>query len=130
LAASEKACRWCKVKAHCPAYLKVADDIANDCFADLEDEVTSESVTPILEDLSIGLFDPQLKTPKMLTTADMSRVLPFRGMFENWFAHVESELEQRAMDGERVPGRKLVEARSNRVFSSERQAIERLREGG
>jgi hypothetical protein len=130
LSPSEKGCRWCKVKASCPAFAKIADDISKSCFGDIGDEVTSESAASVIEEIEVGLFDPTLEKPILLSTKDMAKLLPFRGMFENWFSEIETELEQRASEGEKIPGRKLVEARTNRVFSDEGEVIARLAEAG
>jgi len=107
----------------------MADDMTDQVFSDLY-EVTSDEVAPVLDDLRMGLFEPKLELPELLTTADMARLIPFRSAFENWFSAMETELEQRALDGETIPGRKLVEARSNREFVDERQALARLAEAG
>lgn len=127
---SEKACQFCKVKAFCPAFLKIAEDISKDCFADLNNPIEREAASDAVQSAEAGLFDPQLEKPVLLTTKAMANALPFRGAFEKWFSEVESELEQRALDGHEIPGRKLVEARTNRVFADERKAVDRLGEAG
>lgn len=127
---SPKACQWCRVKGTCPAFLKIAEDISKDCFADLDDEIGRIAATEAVESAEIGLFDPQLEKPILMTTQAMANVLPFRGVFEKWFAQIETELEQRALSGESIPHHKIVESRSNRVFTNERDAVQRLAEGG
>lgn len=126
---SEKACRWCKVKAACPAYLKAMDDLVSDAF-DVGAEVNPSDTEDIMDALGAGLFDPKLTKPVELTTDHMAKVIAFRGMFDAWFNAIDDELERRALGGEPVPGKKLVESRSNRVFASEREAISRLAEAG
>ena len=129
LVASEKACRFCKVKAQCPAFLKMAEDMTDQVFSDVY-EVTNDEVKPVLDDLRTGLFEPKLELPELLSTSDMARLIPFRGSFESWFSAMETELERRALDGESVPGRKLVEARTNREFIDEKSAITKMDEQG
>jgi len=129
LSPSDKACRWCKVKASCPAFLKLAEDISDQVFG-TRYEVTSDEVEPLRDDLRFGLFDPKLEQPVMLSTDDMARMIPYRGTFESWFGAMETELEQRALDGAAIPGRKLVESRTNREFGNEERAIQRLAEAG
>lgn len=129
LTPSDKACRFCKVKANCPAFLKMADDITDQVFGKVY-KITNEAVSEPIEALRAGLFDPKLTTPELLTEADMARLIPFRGVFERWFASMETELEQRALDGKPVPGHKLVEARTNREFIGEKEAIAKLAEAG
>jgi hypothetical protein len=127
---SEKACRWCNVKAGCPAYLKVLEDLADDAFDVVGGEVTPADTEDIMDALGAGLFDPKLTTPTELTTEHMAKAIAFRGMFDAWFNAIEAELERRALDGVKVPGKKLVESRSNRVFASQPEAIKRLGEAG
>lgn len=129
LTPSEKGCRFCKVKANCPAFLKMADDITDQVFSGLY-KITSDEVAKPLEELRLGLFGPKLELPELLNTDDMARLIPFRGIFENWFSAMETELEQRALDGKPIPGHKLVESRSNREFVDEREAVAKLEEAG
>lgn len=58
-----------------------------------------------------------------LTTEQMAKILPYRKVVENWFSRLDFELERRAMNGEKVPGQKLVESRTNRKFANEKDAI-------
>lgn len=127
---SESACRWCRVKQTCPAFVSLVDSIADDCFSDLDGELQVDRVNSVVRSLDSGTFDPILPVPLDLSTNHLAKVLPFRSIIETWFAAVEHELEGRALAGEKVISHKLVEARTNRVFKSERQAIERLCEAG
>lgn len=125
LTPSDKGCRFCKVKASCPAFLKMADDITDQVFAG-KYKVTSEQLEAPLETMRAGLFEPDLKLPELLDTNDMARLLPFRGTFENWFSAMELELERRALDGKPILAHKLVESRSSREFISEKDAIAKM----
>lgn len=121
---SDAACQWCRVKKTCPAIVQIAHDVANDCFADLDEEVTSEDVRPMIEELELGLFEPNVSAPAEFSVEHLAKLLPFRGTFEKWFAEVAHYLESIALEGGTVPGYKLVESRSNRVFQSEQQALD------
>lgn len=127
---SESACRWCKVKQTCPAFVSLVDQVADDCFADLDGELQSERIAGVVKAIDDGTFDPIMPVPVDLSTEQLAKVLPFRSIIETWFAAVEHELEGRALAGEKVVGHKLVEARTNRVFTDERDAIRRLEEVG
>lgn len=129
LTPSEKGCRFCKVKASCPAFLKMADDITDEVFSGMY-KVTSDQLAEPLEELRAGLFEPDLKVPELLDTDDMARLLPFRGTFENWFSAMELELERRALDGKPILAHKLVESRSSREFTSEKDAIAKMEQMG
>ena len=122
---SEKACRFCKVKANCPAFLAMAEAMTDEVFGDMF-KVTAESAHEAMDTLRSGLFSPDFKAPELMSTDDMARIVPFRSVFEQWFAAMESELEGRAVQGAAIPGMKLVEGRANREFVGEREAVEVL----
>jgi len=125
---SDKGCKFCKVKATCPAYVKVLADIDEGVFGPAEYE--AEEIEKAVSDLRDSRIDPDFRHPTMLSTEDMAQLLPLRSMVENWFAAIDTELEVRALNGEQIPGRKLVESRTNRLFRDEKRAIERLSEAG
>lgn len=103
---SEKACRWCKVKATCPALAReVAHTVATvDDFAQVE-----EAWVP--------------KVPDLLTDA-MAKV----GLIEDWCRAVRAEVERRLVSGEPVLGWKLVQGRRGaRAWTNEAEAETLLR---
>lgn len=130
LSPSEDACRWCKVKGACPAYLAVADRLADECFDDLDEPVTQGRAAELVDDVSFGLFAPEFKAPALLSTDNLINIAPYGGVFDTWFKEVGAELERRALDGGEIPGFKLVESTTHRVFASERQAAELLEKAG
>jgi len=130
LSPSEKACKFCKVKANCPAYAKLAEDIDAEAWSDLLDPIEADRVADTIDTVGTGLFDPSFKHPQMLHTRHLAKLLPYRSMFETWFAAVETELEARAGAGEKVEGHKLVEARTHRVLADTKKAIRRMAEAG
>lgn len=127
---SGKACQFCKVKANCPAFAKIAEDLSNEAFADITDQIGHDPAVEIVETVEADLFSPNLILPALLSTDDLAKVLPFRGPFEKWFAEIETQLEQRALEGQNVRGHKLVESRSNRVFKSFAVALDKMAEAG
>lgn len=130
LSPSEDACRWCKVKGACPAYLALAERIADECFTDLDAPVDQEQAARVTDDLSFGLFSPKLTLPTLLSTDNLTEALPYQGVFDTWFKEVATELERRALDGQAIPGFKLVESTTHRVFASEAQAVKLLEKAG
>lgn len=56
----------------------------------------------------------------------MARILPYRKLIEAWWEAMDAEVEKRAMDGQNIPGYKLVEARTFRKFANEKKAVEHL----
>lgn len=127
--ASPKACLWCRVKPSCPAYVKMMNDMVDDCFDDLTAEVGETEMREAIDRLE-SYEMVSLTNPGNLTTEQMSKVYLFRSLFEKWFADMERELESRANEGAKVPLHKLVESRSNRVWNDEKQAVEIVEEQG
>lgn len=126
---SEKGCRWCKVKGDCPAYLTIAEDIADDAFADF-DEISTERMERAMKRLDQRIDPPKLEKPMKLTTRQLVKLNEYGPLFKAFFEGIEEELTSRAQDGEKVPGKKLVEGISHRVFTSEAEAEEAAEEAG
>lgn len=97
LAPGEKQCRFCKAKATCPA---LASQVEQTVGADFEDlEVTKTRVT---------LFKEDAQFIKPTVIADYLAAVD---LIESWCKAVRAEAERRLLDGEDVPGFKLVEGR-------------------
>jgi hypothetical protein len=129
---SPKGCLWCKVKADCGAFMSIAEAIADDCFDDVStDQPIAESrIVKVKNELDVGLYEPKLLRVDTLTTDQLAKLVPYRGMFEKWFKAVEEELEVRALAGQKIAGMKLVESRSNRAWKNEEKAGRFLVEHG
>lgn len=94
-------CKFCKVAAQCKA------------LADHTLAVTKDPAEP-------GL----------MSLADIAAVLPHFATIKAWMTTVEEYVLSRALDGETVPGYKLVEGRSLRKISDTQAAQERLNAAG
>jgi hypothetical protein len=127
--ASAKGCMWCRVKTTCAAYLKLMNDLVDDCFDDLTAEVDASQMQEAIDRLEQHEMI-SLTNPGNLTTVQMAKVFLYRSLFEKWFSEMEKELESRANEGERVPLHKLVESRSNRVWKGEKEAVDAVEEQG
>jgi hypothetical protein len=96
----EKQCRWCKAKAVCPARAQTVRDIVSADF----DEALPE-------------------TAKLLTADDLGDVWPHLDFIEDWVKAVRGRVEYELLQGNDVPGCKLVEGRrGNRSWESEAEA--------
>lgn len=68
------------------------------------------------------------RDPGALNTEALAKLLPMRSVVERFFKEVERELESRAIDGEDIPGFKLVDGRQgNRVWVDEEDALKAVR---
>ena len=89
LVPSEKACRWCRAQATCPA---IRDQVLND-------------------------FDTVV--PETAPESDLSRAMSKASMIEAWVKAIRAEVERRLLAGEPVSGYKLVQGkRGNRQWGN------------
>lgn len=103
---SDKACRWCKAKATCPALAtKVQDDVGAD-FDDLTKEVVHQ--------------------PAAMVEVDLAKAMRATDLIEDWIKAVRAEVERRLLAGTDVPGFKLVEGRRGARAWTDEQAAEDL----
>lgn len=111
---AEKACKFCKAKATCPALREVVLELATGNPAPATPEEFNELT---------------VSTP----TDDSAEVLSFClskvDMVEDWCKAVRAEVERRLLAGDKVPGYKLVQGRAGaRQWSDPKEAEKLLRE--
>ena len=94
-------CRFCKVAAQCKA------------LADHTLSVTEKTTEP-------GL----------MTLEEIAGLLPHFNTIKSWISSVEEFALEAALDGDKIPGYKIVEGRSLRKISDSLQAQQRLSAGG
>lgn len=94
-------CRFCKVKATCRALAQLAEHTAAEAGASA-----------------------------LLTTAELARLLPVVELLSSWGDAVKKTALDRALQGEKVPGYKVVEGRSVRVISDPATLAARLTGAG
>lgn len=105
----EKQCRFCKAKATCPALARQVEQTVGADFEDLE--VTKTRVTLFKE-------DAEFIKPTIIASH-----LEAVDLIESWCKAVRAEAERRLLDGQDVPGFKLVEGRRGaRKWASETEA--------
>lgn len=127
--ASEKACKWCRVKTTCTANIKMMFDLSAGMFQPADEAVTLENMADFKE--SLVLMDkPEVVDVALLSTSDLALIYGFKGQFVKFFNDAALELSRRAAAGFRVPNWKLVEGRAFRVFKNEKQAVSDLMELG
>jgi hypothetical protein len=115
-----KQCQWCK-DIDCAARLALLHDETDDVFRDetqpyidAEFTVISQNQMAVAKQALDDGWQPGIEEPAKLTTAQLAKLLRYRKMLEGWFSDIEAELERRALDGETIPGWKLVEGRAGR----------------
>lgn len=126
---SPRACQWCKVKSTCAASAKLMADLTAGVFDNLDSDVTAAQVAVFKDEIDITMI-PSRADVMTLTTEQMATIYPWRKFVESWWKSVEEELYRRACLGQQIPGQKLVEGKSNRVFRFPCDAGEHLVELG
>lgn len=120
----EKQCQWCRVRRDCPAIAAYMVEMTEGVFDDLSGDLQEGDVVNLINRLD-DEFDEFMIKPvsvQSLSVAQKSKLIKFRKVVENWFKAIEDELEKQLNDGQKVPGYKLVEGRSNRVIASDKTA--------
>lgn len=123
--ASEKGCRWCKVKATCPAELALTQALVDSTFEEYDEHGNLAFSSTDL--VAAANTEPsfQLSDPHEVSTAQLARVYKYRKHVENYFKAVGEVLLARATgEDEEIPGYKLVESRSRRRFLSDTLEVE------
>lgn len=106
-APSEKACRFCPAKAFCPA--------------------RHNEMLDGFENLDVIEQPKSLPMPKALTIDQLSAVLKHKKTIEKWLNDVEAYAEEWMLEGNHVPGHKLVLGRGgNRYWIDPKKAAELL----
>lgn len=144
---SIKGCRWCAIRAKCPAlYLFMAEETADAGFRNHDDdddviegeweEVISEermqaANAVILDEFAPSPF-PDLPKPAELNTRAMEKLLRYRKLMENFFNAIQAELLDRAIsDEEELVWWKLVMGRTLRKWVDDEDFIvETLEDAG
>lgn len=126
-----KQCRFCKVRATCVANASLQEELLNSVFVD-ESVQTAEAMREFVARLDddVEPFNMKARPVADLTTPQLAKLIQFRGMAESWWKAAGLELGRRAQRGERIPGMKIVEGRSRRVFTNQGKAEATLIEHG
>ncbi|KQY87059.1 hypothetical protein ASD24_26645 [Paenibacillus sp. Root52] len=82
-------CRWCKVKGNCRAR----------------------------SDANMAAIAYEFQDPALLDLDEIGAILPIAEQLQSWAKDVQSYAFDQAKTGQRIPGWKLVEGRSNRAIS-------------
>jgi len=127
-----KACQFCKVAKTCAANIQMQFRLMADQTAAAFGEVSASKVAEFKDSLTdeFAPFKPSVIDPLTLSTEELAALKPYKGMVERWWKTSDHELLVRAGRGEKVPGYKLVEGKSNRRFINPPAAAEHLIENG
>ena len=94
-------CRFCKVAAQCKA----------------------------LADYTLGITEKR-NEPGLMSLEEIAALLPHFSTIKSWISSVEEFALEAALEGDEIPGFKVVEGRSIRKISNSAEAAQRLSAGG
>lgn len=94
-------CRFCKVAAQCKA----------------------------LADYTLGITEKK-NEPGLMSLEEIAALLPHFSTIKSWISSVEEFALEAALEGDEIPGFKVVEGRSIRKISNSAEAAQRLSAGG
>ncbi|KAG2171857.1 hypothetical protein INT44_002502 [Umbelopsis vinacea] len=103
----EKQCRFCKAKAACPALAKHVEDTIGADFEDIAD-LTKDGAALVVD---------------LLTNDEMGTIYESLDLIDSWAKAVRGRIEYELLNGNAVPGVKLVQGRRGaRQWSSTEEA--------
>lgn len=137
---SIKGCRWCAIRATCPAlYLFMAERVSDVHFRSHEDddsdvieaefeEVIGEDRLEQANELILDPFEPSpfpvVKEPTQLSTRAIEKLLRYEKLMDNFFKAIRDELLSRAVAEEAdLTWWKIVRARSKRKWVDDQAFI-------
>lgn len=129
---SAKGCRWCKVRNDCTARAAFAENIVDECFETANQEFTPALMADVQYRIDEGFYMQANKIPNCakLTTQQIAKLLPLRGVVQGFFNDLWAEAMKRALAGEAIEKHKLAEGRSDRTFRDGKAAEKALIKAG
>ena len=114
-------CRFCRVKPQCRACAEEALSLTREEFLDLDadgaalsDIETTDTTAPYAPDRTV----PTFRKPSMLPLSELAELLPTLNRISGWIESVFAFVSTEAIGhGVPIPGYKVVEGRSKRVFT-------------
>lgn len=126
-------CRFCRAKPVCKACADEALALCREDFLDLDagafDETTEESdmTAPYEADTQTAVF----KQPGLIPLSELTEILPTLNRISSWIEAVFAFVSSEAINhGVPIPGYKVVEGRSKRVFTDTKAVVDTAVENG
>lgn len=128
-------CRFCRAKASCKACADEAMGLVRDEFLDLDarssaKETTSSEDTETLSEKKTAPA-PVFKEPALLSKSQIESLLPSLNRISNWIESVFAYVSSEAINhNEHWEGYKVVEGRSRRQFTNEKDVVDAAAKAG
>ncbi len=126
-------CRFCRAKPVCKACAEEALALCREDFLDLDagafDDTAEESdmTAPYEADTQTAVF----KQPGLIPIAELAEILPTLNRISSWIEAVFAFVSSEAINhGVPIPGYKVVEGRSKRVFTDTKAVVDTAVQNG
>ncbi len=116
-------CRFCRAKPVCKACKDEALSLCREEFFDLDDGALSDNTSSSPEQGENA--EPISKQPGLVPISELAQLLPTLNRISSWIEAVFSFMSSEAINhGVPIPGYKVVEGRSKRVFTDTKAVVE------
>ena len=115
-------CRFCRAKPVCKACKDEALSLCREEFIDLDEGALSdeESVSS-----KVDMSEPVFKQPGLIPISELAQLLPTLNRISSWIESVFAFISSEAINhGVPIPGYKVVEGRSKRVFTDTKAVVD------
>lgn len=101
-------CRWCAAKAICPELYKEAQN----------------QTKAVFENEPVPASNINLPAVGIMSIEQLAKALDWQDSIEDWFKAIKEQVRDALLSGVQVPGYKLGNSRSYRVWADEKKVIE------
>ena len=116
-------CRFCRAKPVCKACKDEALSLCREEFLDLDDGVLSDNTSASPEQGENA--EPVFKQPGLVPISELAQLLPTLNRISSWIESVFAFISSEAINhGVSIPGYKVVEGRSKRMFTDTKGVVD------
>ena len=116
-------CRFCRAKPVCKACKDEALSLCREEFLDLDDGTLSDNTSASPEQGENA--EPVFKQPGLVPISELAQLLPTLNRISSWIESVFAFISSEAINhGVPIPGYKVVEGRSKRVFTDTKGVVD------
>ena len=115
-------CRFCRAKPVCKACKDEALSLCREEFLDLDDGALSDGAGTSSK---VDMSEPVFKQPGLVPISELAPLLPTLNRISSWIESVFAFISSEAINhGVPIPGYKVVEGRSKRVFTDTKGVVD------
>ena len=116
-------CRFCRAKPVCKACKDEALSLCREEFLDLDEGALSDNTSALPEKGENA--EPVFKQPGLVPISELAQLLPTLNRISSWIESVFAFISSEAINhGVPIPGYKVVEGRSKRVFTDTKGVVD------